>query len=300
MGKNKPSDIHIPTVEEIAAQEKVYGILFPDKKKLMYMAGEKLYAVRSSETQIELVFPTANEVYFETGRAIHALFSGSSSEKRIPSIYGIREFHGRIIDVGMYGIYDTLDNRPLLSEEELNKQGIHCVYSLELDQSGRLFGEIRYADDRDALVEIREDYSIGDELIDFYQSNVSQIELIPWGNLKGEDGKNYPFSTLSCINSNSIYLNRQSISISLADVGESIQFFRHPKLDGDELEIEYFGLPSEKTWTARIDLSKRMMIGKEESKEDWGDLYYSVQVTSLLLHQRLVEKGKITNPLEND
>lgn len=278
----------------ISKARKLYGVLFGDDNTLKYFDPENrtTHSLKKDSDNIYAIFVDGEEVYYgKISGKVHSLFGKFTSSKRDYSINAIQKHKERIIDSGGYGLYDTLEDKVLISEKEIN---FNCINSLSVDEKGNLFGILGNKNKKDFFMEIKEDdgiYHLGDIILNYDRSHnsIDQNQIIPWGKLKGMNGRTYPFSTISCANHN--YLDLNGEKIAWTESAEKIYRLEQISLEGNVLEVIYAG-ELKQIIKAKIDLKRREVVSKEIMIDGLGTYNCALEpVRSYTLHQKLIKKA---------
>ena len=291
--------IEIPPLEEFIVYEKFYGVLFWDYNILKYYSREdnKVYELETTNedgTLCILADVEKGEVYSGGGLGtICSLFSEFKSI-RTYCIRSVIKHKGEILDGGWYGLMKTLTNETLISEEDMKENCIELIESLFVDEYQNLYALVWNKDDT-CIITLPENsgkYSIGEEILHYNVKNIfiSQAIAIP-GRLEGINGKTYPFSILSCVNSK--YLDIDGKKIEGSEVGEHKLIHRISLLSAspNKIELIYSGGNINEIVKAEIENGK--VKKKETLVSGLSDNVSALEpVFDKKLHEELIAKGK--------
>lgn len=276
--------------------------------KSIYNDGKEVYLGGiPDEDGAEIISLLANN-YIQLGLKP---YQGNSIIYRNNSIYSIIKHNGKIIDSGIYGLglYDTIENKILISKEDMNKKKIIYIESLIKDNQNRLFGLCVDYKKNSTLRELT-DYSIGDVILDYKTKHITQYQakILPYGGFKGENGKDYDFSVLSCVNLKYLDLNGDKIEGSECEENKDYEHkaeilsLDYLKLEGKEIDVVYSGLSNWETtmddfqiknndiYQAKIDLEKKRVLEKKVLVSNLGTHVTSLNVVrNQDLHENLIK-----------
>ncbi len=295
------SDIHIPTVEEIAGVNQAYGLLYSDRKLLEYydLGSGETYIVLAGSPLVNAVFAAKDAVYYNINCRTKAIFDNLASDERKGRIKTIVGYHNRIIDSGSGGTFDSLENRMLFSEEEMKEKDVEEFISFAVSPDGKLYGLGNYFDKYFPLIEINTQGqpSLGETIFSWYSAGdeYSDFLLLPWGSFEGDDRKKYDFSILSCVNMHCLDLNGRMIKGSRLSLTQQILKIRQLNLWGNQVDLAISGKGLNQIVRMKIDLARREVIKKETLIDKMRHRITALDtVKSKTLHERLIERGKLT------
>ncbi|PIN72069.1 hypothetical protein COV21_03360 [Candidatus Woesearchaeota archaeon CG10_big_fil_rev_8_21_14_0_10_45_5] len=203
-----------------------YGILFADNNVIKYATldsrkeVEKIYKIKE-ETYgyLQALLAAQDDIYFQNEKLeICSLFGSFQSIEREFITQSIIDFGGRILDAGCYrpyGLFETLTNKALITQDELDKRNYTGIASLCSFQN-KLYALLPNNKNEHSFAELKENngrYKIGDEIIhynDIPNPHICQATILPElpSIIKG---KKYDFSVLSCASSCYLDLNGKKI-----------------------------------------------------------------------------------------
>ena len=301
-------NIHIPTIDELMKPEdKVYGVLVSDYEILKYydFKDSNIYTLANEFGIITAITIKDDDVLYSCGRKIKTLFSRNKIIKE--SLLGIlwrilfdqhtpdyeafslEEHNGTLLDTSNRGLENTLEGKVLISADELEVSSISYIKSLAVDGENNLFGLVCTKPLDSCFVELtrtKTGYEIT-RLIKYNDPHPNKAIIVPYGNMRGANGKEYPFSAL-CACANTLYLNENELYKS----SESINTFEVVSLQGNSAKII---LPSKKeNCSVTLNLANK-------TKQDPPRVFYHglfdfaksmKAVKSFTLHEKLLELGK--------
>lgn len=271
------------------------------------------YLAEVDYTAIGAILTKGRKVYFDADFCVRSLFGGFESEGRPGPVESIQKHRGKILDAGPHGLFDTLENKVLIPHRKIARRNIREIPSLLTDRQGNLYAFARELElgrkgtpaeiHRYVLVEINSDsgnYSLGKEILSYEGTpwrgrGMAAAAIVPYGNFKGKNGKEYPFSVLSCANLRYLDLNGEKIEGTEVWGEKGIRAVEPLKLRGDELEVVYSGQNLEgQIIKAKIDLRRREIIESETYRGgfDFHKIYALEPVTDESLHKKLIKKGE--------
>ena len=293
-------DIVVSDPNELIVYLKYYGVLFGDGYILKYFSEEdkKVYTLAKAPKTIQAILADGDrkEVYFsyEWGK-VCSLFSDFESESRGSHIDAIQKHKDKILDSGWYGLVSCLDNKVLISREEMEKENIVGIVSLVKDEEENLYGLVKYKDFYYGLITLPESsgrYSIGERILSYgvHITPICQAVLVP-GQLKGENGKTYPFSVLSCVDSGYLDLNGEKIKGKEPNGTQIIH--RVALLPSDKIEVIYSGSGLHKIIKAEIN-PKTKEAKTEILVDGLASRIWALEVVKdEKLHNKLIERGTL-------
>lgn len=287
-----------------------YGMLYAgDHNFLNYLdLGEKeTYFLADFDGSIESILIKGEEIYFGDDKGIvRSLFGKFESKSRdggmrISEVESIQKHGKRILDAGCYGLFDTLENKMLISPREFTRRNISSMPCMSADRQGNLYGlAFEPTESRCVLVEIDEDregYFLREKILSYGQDYkmYGQVVIIPYGSFRSNNGDEYPFSIVGCANLKYLDLNGEKIEGTEAKGNEEIFAVKPLNLRGDGLEVVYSGrFPEGIIIKARIDLRGRKVIGKETYGGGCFNNIYALElVTRKALHRKLIKKSEL-------
>ncbi len=291
--------IEIPPLEEFIVYEKFYGVLFRDKNILKYYSREdnKVYELETTNedgTLCILADVEKGEVYFGGGLGtICSLFSEFKSTREY-SARSVIKHKGEILDGGWYGLMKTLTDETLISEEDMKENCIELIESLFVDEYQNLYALVRNKDDTHSIITLPENsgkYSIGEEILHYNVKNIyiSQAIAIP-GKLEGINGKTYPFSILSCVNSKYLDINDKKIEGSEVEGEEKIGRIALLLSSTNKIELIYSGYDINEI--VKVEIKDGKVKKKKTLVYGLSDLVLALEpVFDKDLHEKLIAKG---------
>ncbi|MFA6462230.1 MAG: hypothetical protein WCV90_08265 [Candidatus Woesearchaeota archaeon] len=254
---------------------------------------------------------------YDTGEYIFHLFSDAKPVIRRSSSFDFAVHNGKLIDAGFehLSLADRDPNRSalpfLISEEEMRSAGLSGFIGLGVDAEERLYAwawkEGRNPNTRSpetvATVLVNLDccnnyYNVGKTVLTYNKrgGDCTRGILLPGGELRGEDGQDYPFSALSTSFGDYLDLNGKKVEGSEAGKSNWWRDVRTISLEGSQLEVlcsDYVG----RVFTAlNIDLSspkvvERRSIGSIRKEMD-HTINRALPITDEKWHTQLMERGR--------
>ncbi|MBU0666551.1 MAG: hypothetical protein KKC26_04260, partial [Nanoarchaeota archaeon] len=204
----KISEIKLTSIESIF-ENKMLGIIYGNTDVLEYYNFEneerrKLAKANGSIWSVHHDSKTKKTFYDNGSRFVVCLENGLKQERQY-FIQSINEFNGLILDAGRYGLFNTETGKGLISIESLEDNNIDDIESLN-SFNNSLYALARNNDDSHSVVEIKTSnpnkFFIGETIknYDTDHSDICDFTIIPQGNMRGDNGKDYPFSIITCAN----------------------------------------------------------------------------------------------------
>ena len=288
-------NIHIPTIDELMTPDRAYGILFGDEDGLKYLNLETKTTItlRRMNLDIYAVFATKEKIFIGgSDTVIGPLFDKQEIQRiRANKINCIYEFNEGLLDAGGYGLFNTLEDKAVISEKEMNSKDVVCISSLASDNQNNLYCLVQNKDSRHSFA--RKD-SLEQPIIRYNTRHtmLCQAIIIPYGSLKGLDGKEYPFSVISCAHLQCLDINGEKIKGTAVDSGQ-IKRIALLKQYGSTIEIAYSGIKLIDVTKATINLDKKKVLQKEPILKDLHNGPLALHpVKNLSLHQKLIQGGR--------
>jgi len=295
--------VHIPTLEELLnyGADMPYGLLFACSNEIMYAsfacgsaAGnfENSYKIEKPAMKIaevkDIVWALLsgnNEIYYGNWNCFVCSLSGKKSSKRECVIESLVFFGGRVLDAGDYGIYDSLNNKRLLTKKQMRDKNIMNIDSLFVFDE-KLHAHVKYYHRKHGVVEVLEENGSFDFGRKIKHYNVYNLNL---GFSQGFFLPDKRF--ISCANGNFLDLEGRKIEGTKVDDVENI--WRVVLLHSDDgfADVTYSGAFN---WIrlARIDLKSL----KAETKTLIPRLSNSVSALEVIrskeMHEKLMSIGK--------
>ncbi|MBU1849682.1 MAG: hypothetical protein KKH40_03045, partial [Nanoarchaeota archaeon] len=187
-----------------------------------------------------------------------------SKQGRNNCIQSINSFNGLTIDAGSYGLFNTETGKGLISRNSLENKNIYSINSLN-NFNNSLYALVQKTDDSNSVVEINTSNSnsffIGETIknYDVSHGSICDFAIVPQGNMRGDNGKAYPFSIITCANMDYLDLNGEKI-VGIEVKNSSNQSIRRLKLiksTPTTAEIIYSGYNLNTIYKAKIDLQSK-------------------------------------------
>ncbi|MBU0666856.1 MAG: hypothetical protein KKC26_05830, partial [Nanoarchaeota archaeon] len=208
-------ELKLTPIESIF-ENKILGILYGNSGVLEYYNFEKkeqkkLAKTNSNIWSVHHDSKTKNTHYDDDHQYIICLENGLKQE-RANFITSINSFNGLLLDAGGYGLFNTETGKELISKKSLADKNIDDIESLN-SFNNSLYALVTNNDDSNSVVEINtsnpDKFFIGETIknYDTDHSDICDFIIIPQGKLVGDNGKDYPFSIITCVNISYLDLN---------------------------------------------------------------------------------------------
>ncbi|MBU0666855.1 MAG: hypothetical protein ABIC91_05660 [Nanoarchaeota archaeon] len=270
----KISEIKLTPIESIF-EKKMLGLLYGNSKVLEYY---------NFETEERRILARANaaiwgvhhdsktkKTYFDNGiGSVICLETGSKKERdNYNCIQSIKSFDNFILDTGGFGLFNTKTSKELLSKYNLNDNNIGDVESLN-SFNNSLYAQVRNFDKSQSIVEVNTSnpnkFFIGETIkkCEVKAKGSRDFAIVPQGNMRGDNGRNYPFSIITCANISYLDLNGEKILGTEVNNSsdQSIHRVELIKSTPTTAEIIYSGKYLYVIYKADIDLTNKTAITK--------------------------------------
>jgi hypothetical protein len=297
-------NIHIPTIDELMSPDTPYGILFGSNNGGLHyydLANKKEYLLcRHSNEYLISILATSDEVYYGgIDEKVRSLF-GNIVLVRTEHIMSIKENKGTVLDGGLYGVWDTLKDKILISDSQLESKGNAHILSLMTDPQDNLYAFVSAENNsgNHNVIKINESqgtYKLGETILFNGTSGfVCQAVIIPHGSFKGVDGLEYPFSVISCANLHYLDINGVEINgtrtNNSAGLPENIHCVEILEQNGGFAEIIHNRESLKYCIKIKVDLDQKTVLKEEQFLNQKPTALHAVKNFSL--HQKLIQGGR--------
>jgi len=291
--------VHIPTPKELIDsflnRKKNYGLLFADGNVIMYApfvngkSGNGIFEVegplkiKDTDDTAWALLSTQKDIYSgDVKGKVCSLFGKKSSSEREYVVNTLTFFGGRVLDAGNYGLYDSLTNKCLITEQQMENKEIDCINSLCVFDE-KLHALVHYDNAEHGVVEVvkKDDgsFDFGKETkhYDVRHFTICQSFFL-------SDGK-----FLSCLNLNFLDLDNKKIKgIEHTNKIYNVVLLSYQK---DYANVAYSGTLNSVEF-ARIDL-KNCKAKTKTLIPRLSDSVYALEVIrSKEMHEKLMSIGK--------
>ena len=305
--------VHIPTPKELIDsflnRKKNYGLLFADGNVIKYapfVSGknregnfeiEEPLKIKKADDSVGALLSTQKDIYYNEYSIVCSLFGNFKSKKRYCSYFAfntqsIIDFGGKIMDAGVYGLFETLTDKALITKDELNKM-CECINSL-ISYKKQLYALVLYNNHQHAIVQLKEkDGNILAEqnrILHYYkqQGDLCQAVFLP--ELPSTiDGNNYDFSIISC--TNLFYLDLNGTMIRGTKEQTHLHRLSLLSANTETAEVIYSGNLNQ-IILAKINLKDNTAV-KKTLVPDLQDTVLALEVVKdRQIHEKLIQLGE--------
>jgi len=265
-------ELKLTPIESIF-ENKILGILYGNSGVLEYYNFEKkeqkkLAKTNSNIWSVHHDSKTKNTHYDDDHQYIICLENGLKQE-RANFITSINSFNGLILDAGRYGLFNTETGKELISKKSLADKNIDDIESLN-SFNNSLYALVTNNDDSNSVVEINtsnpDKFFIGEMIknYDVKHTKICDFIIIPQGKLVGDNGKDYPFSIITCVNISYLDLNGEKIIETDVNKSsnQSIIRLKLIKSTPTTAEVIYSGANLNAIYKANINLQEKIATTK--------------------------------------
>ncbi|MBU1030588.1 MAG: hypothetical protein ABIC91_01555 [Nanoarchaeota archaeon] len=190
-------------------------------------------------------------------------------QKRNNSIQAINSFNGLTIDAGSYGLFNTETNEELISRKSLEDKNISSIKSLN-SFNNSLYALVANNDNSCSVVEINtsnpNNFFIGETIKNYElkHTKICNFAIIPQESMRGDNGKDYPFSIITCANISYLDLNGEKILGTEVNNSsdQSIKRLKLIKSTPTTAEVIYSGYNLKAIYKATINLTNKTATTK--------------------------------------
>ena len=291
--------IEIPPLEEFIVYEKFYGVLFGDKNILKYYSREdnKVYELaRASSSIWSILADVKGEVYFGTygTNNVHSLFNGFKLSKN-GYVCSMVRYKDKILDTGEYGLEKTLSSEVLISVNDMEKRNIKEIENLFTNKNHNLYALVWNKNETFSIITLPKNYrkySLGEEILhyDVRHLSICQAIAVP-GELKGLNGKTYPFSIISCVNLKYLDINGKKVKRSGVGKGMEIKNLSYLSPSLNKIELIYAGVNLNEI--IKVEIEDGKVKNKKTLIPGLSNYVLTLEpVFNKNLHKKLVAKGR--------
>ncbi|MBU1849377.1 MAG: hypothetical protein KKH40_01485 [Nanoarchaeota archaeon] len=265
-------ELKLTPIESIF-ENKILGILYGNSGVLEYYNFEKkeqkkLAKTNSNIWSVHHDSKTKNTHYDDDHQYIICLENGLKQE-RANFITSINSFNGLLLDAGGYGLFNTETGKELISKKSLADKNIDDIESLN-SFNNSLYALVTNNDDSNSVVEINtsnpDKFFIGEMIknYDVKHTKICDFIIIPQGKLVGDNGKDYPFSIITCVNISYLDLNGEKIIETDVNKSsnQSIIRLKLIKSTPTTAEVIYSGANLNAIYKANINLQEKIATTK--------------------------------------
>ncbi|MBU1030589.1 MAG: hypothetical protein KKB65_05120 [Nanoarchaeota archaeon] len=263
----KLSEIKLISMDSIF-ENKMLGIIYGNNNVLEYYNlenNERRKLAKATGAIWSFHHNSKNKkTHYSRGNSKIFCLENSSKQERQNYICSINSFNGLISDAGRYGLFNTETSEELISKKSLENKNIYSINSLN-NFNNSLYALVQKTDDSNSVVEINTSNSnsffIGETIknYDVSHGSICDFAIVPQGNMRGDNGKAYPFSIITCANMDYLDLNGEKI-VGIEVKNSSNQSIRRLKLiksTPTTAEIIYSGYNLNTIYKAKIDLQSK-------------------------------------------
>ncbi|MFH1606007.1 MAG: hypothetical protein ABIC91_01560 [Nanoarchaeota archaeon] len=266
----KLSEIKLISMDSIF-ENKMLGIIYGNNNVLEYYNlenNERRKLAKATGAIWSFHHNSKNKkTHYSRGNSKIFCLENSSKQERQNYICSINSFNGLISDAGRYGLFNTETSEELISKKSLENKNIYSINSLN-NFNNSLYALVQKTDDSNSVVEINNSnpnkFFIGETIknYDTDHSNLCDFAIVPQGNMRGDNGKDYPFSIITCANLEYLDLNGEKIIETEVNKSsnQSIKRLKLIKSTSTTAEIIYSGWNLKNIYKANIDLTNKTTI----------------------------------------
>ncbi|MFH1606008.1 MAG: hypothetical protein ABIC91_01565, partial [Nanoarchaeota archaeon] len=263
-------ELKLTPIESIF-ENKMLGLIYGNDDVLEYYNFEteeqkKLAKTNSNIWSVHHDSKTKKTFYDCGDKSLVCLETGLKQERN-DFIQSINSFNGLTLDAGRYGLFNTKTSEELASETNMKNQSIKDIESLN-SFNDSLYALVTNNNDFRSVVEINTSdpnkFFIGETIknYDVKHTKICDFAIVPQGNMRGDNGKDYPFSIITCANLEYLDLNEEKISGTTVDSNQEISRVKLIKSTPTTAEIIYSGYNLKAVYEANIDLTNNTATTK--------------------------------------
>ncbi|MBU0666854.1 MAG: hypothetical protein ABIC91_05655 [Nanoarchaeota archaeon] len=297
------SEIKLISIDSIF-ENKMPGVLYGNRTVLEYynFENEERRILANTNDYIRGVHHDSKtkKTHYDGGNKHIICLENNSEQERQGLTLSINCFNNLILDAGSYGLFNTETNEELISEKSLDDKKIDYIYSLDCFNNS-LYALVTNYDNSHSVVAINtsnpNNFSI-EETIKKYKlkhTRICDFTIIPQKSFKGDNGKNYPFSIITCTYEQYLDLNKKKIKgTKIKNLpNQSIKRLKLIKSTNTTAEIIYSGQNLNAIYKADIDLTNNTATTKKIIT-NLTDYVYALQpIFNKDSHKHLLELGEV-------
>ncbi|MBU1030412.1 MAG: hypothetical protein KKB65_04220, partial [Nanoarchaeota archaeon] len=191
-----------------------------------------------------------------------------SKQKRNDYVQSINDFNGLTIDAGSYGLFNTETSEELISKKSLADNNIDDIESLN-SFNNFLYALVAKNNESHSVVEINNSNTnkfFIEKTIKKYavkHTKICDYAIVPQRSIKGDNGKDYPFSIITCANMKYLDLNGEKIpGTEVKNFDQRILRVKLIKSTFTTAEIIYSGKNLNAIYKANINLTNNTATTK--------------------------------------
>ena len=267
----KLSEIKLISMDSIF-ENKMLGIIYGNNNVLEYYNlenNERRKLAKATGAIWSFHHNSKNKkTHYSRGNSKIFCLENSSKQERQNYICSINSFNGLISDAGRYGLFNTETSEELISKKSLADNNIDDIESLN-SFNNFLYALVAKNNESHSVVEINNSNTnkfFIEKTIKKYavkHTKICDYAIVPQRSIKGDNGKDYPFSIITCANMKYLDLNGEKIpGTEVKNFDQRILRVKLIKSTFTTAEIIYSGKNLNAIYKANINLTNNTATTK--------------------------------------